>query len=239
MTTRRGRLSPAPVRDRISSSVLARRLVQAGIDVCLIALAWLLAFLLRFDPTIPERYATLLAESVAFVVVCWFINRVCFALSPVALAIVFFYSLTKRFTAFTQPFIGLALSVAPVGAWLAVHGRLAWPPVVPLAVRHVPVEGRVGEDEVRAPFGQGVQHLAAVPHVDFRFRVVQTVGCREHVLFPGHLPTLPTFPNRLRPARYSAIRLLNCTKLPCSAAQRNCGSGRDHPSPCAWPVIFE
>ena len=57
------------MRDRISSSVLARRLVQAGIDVCLIALAWLLAFLLRFDPTIPERYATLLAESVAFVVV--------------------------------------------------------------------------------------------------------------------------------------------------------------------------
>jgi FlaA1/EpsC-like NDP-sugar epimerase len=56
------------VRDRISSSVLARRLVQAGIDVCLIALAWLLAFLLRFDPSIPDRYATLLAESLAFVV---------------------------------------------------------------------------------------------------------------------------------------------------------------------------
>ena len=49
------------MRDRISSSVLARRLVQAGIDACLIALAWLLAFLLRFDPTIPDRYATLLA----------------------------------------------------------------------------------------------------------------------------------------------------------------------------------
>ncbi|MBV9490939.1 MAG: UbiA family prenyltransferase [Verrucomicrobia bacterium] len=71
-----------------------------------------------------------IVSSGAFIVVCWFINRVCFALSPVALAIVFFYSLTKRFTAFTQPFIGLALAVAPVGAWLAVHGRLAWPPVV-------------------------------------------------------------------------------------------------------------
>ena len=40
---------------RVASSVVARRLVQAVIDACLIALAWLLAFLLRFDPSMPHR----------------------------------------------------------------------------------------------------------------------------------------------------------------------------------------
>src|SRR2546423_12256381 len=54
---------------RIASSVLARRLVQALIDACLVALAYLMAFLLRFDPSMPHRYAALLAESIAFVVV--------------------------------------------------------------------------------------------------------------------------------------------------------------------------
>lgn len=78
----------------------------------------------------PAAIGLVVASAAAFLAVCWFINLVCFALAPVALAIVFFYSLTKRFTSFTQPFIGLALSVAPVGAWLAVHARLAWPPVV-------------------------------------------------------------------------------------------------------------
>jgi 4-hydroxybenzoate polyprenyltransferase len=51
-------------------------------------------------------------------------------LSPVALGIVFFYSLTKRFTDFSHFFLGLALAVAPVGAWLAVRGEFGWPPVV-------------------------------------------------------------------------------------------------------------
>src|SRR5215208_3360531 len=53
----------------MSSSVLARRLVQAGVDACLLALAYLLAFVLRFDPAIPHRYDELLRESIAFVVV--------------------------------------------------------------------------------------------------------------------------------------------------------------------------
>lgn len=52
------------------------------------------------------------------------LNPLCFALSPVTLGIVFFYSLTKRFTWATQLFLGLALSIAPIGAWIAVTGRL-------------------------------------------------------------------------------------------------------------------
>ena len=46
-------------------------------------------------------------------------------LSPVALAIVFWYSLAKRFTSYTQAFLGLAMAVAPVGGWLAAGGRSA------------------------------------------------------------------------------------------------------------------
>ena len=58
------------------------------------------------------------------------INSLCFALSPVALLIVFFYSLTKRFTHGAQFFLGLALAVAPIGAWIAVTGSFALPPLV-------------------------------------------------------------------------------------------------------------
>lgn len=52
------------------------------------------------------------------------LNPLCFLLSPVALIIVFTYSLTKRFTWATQFFLGLSLSVAPIGAWIAVTGTL-------------------------------------------------------------------------------------------------------------------
>ena len=69
-------------------------------------------------------------SSAVFILVCWFINPLCFLLSPIALVIVFFYSLTKRFTSFTQVFLGLALGIAPIGAWLAVRGQFALPPLV-------------------------------------------------------------------------------------------------------------
>ena len=73
-----------------------------------------------------------IGASAGLVVVTWFINRICFVLSPVALAVVFFYSFTKRFTDFSHFFLGLSLGIAPVGAWLAVRGDLTqlWPPVV-------------------------------------------------------------------------------------------------------------
>ena len=64
--------------------------------------------------------------SLVFVYAAYQLNPICFALSPVALAIVFFYSLTKRFTWASHLFLGLALSIAPIGAWLAV----AEPPIV-------------------------------------------------------------------------------------------------------------
>ena len=74
--------------------------------------------------------ALLIASSAAFIATTWWINRICLWLSPVALALVFFYSLTKRFTVCSHFFLGLALAVSPVGAWLAVTGAFALPPLV-------------------------------------------------------------------------------------------------------------
>ena len=73
---------------------------------------------------------TCLVSALLFIASAAFINRICFLFSPVALALVFFYSLTKRFTHAAQFFLGLALSAAPVGAWLAVTGSFAWPPII-------------------------------------------------------------------------------------------------------------
>ncbi|MFO7694937.1 MAG: UbiA-like polyprenyltransferase [Vicinamibacterales bacterium] len=63
-----------------------------------------------------------------FVWSAYMLGPLCFALSPVALAIVFWYSLAKRFTWSTQAFLGLAMAVAPVGGWLAAGGRDGWEP---------------------------------------------------------------------------------------------------------------
>jgi 4-hydroxybenzoate polyprenyltransferase len=67
-------------------------------------------------------------SSALFIYAAWRLNPLCFRLSPVALAIVFWYSLAKRFTTWTQLFLGLAMAVSPVGGWLAVGGRGGWEP---------------------------------------------------------------------------------------------------------------
>ena len=58
------------------------------------------------------------------------INRLTLILAPVALALIFFYSVTKRFTSATHFFLGLALAIAPIGAWIAQTGRIDLAPVV-------------------------------------------------------------------------------------------------------------
>ena len=80
--------------------------------------------------TRPTAWFLLTASSVGFVATAYFINPLCFKLSPVALFIVFFYSVTKRFTSGTHFFLGLALAVSPVGAWLAVKPEFELPPMV-------------------------------------------------------------------------------------------------------------
>ena len=67
---------------------------------------------------------------IAFVVITSFINPLCFFLSPVALFVILFYSYTKRFTALCHLVLGLGLSLAPIGAYLAVTGRFDLLPVL-------------------------------------------------------------------------------------------------------------
>jgi 4-hydroxybenzoate polyprenyltransferase len=78
--------------------------------------------------SLREAAVFVAVSAAAFVAASWQLNPLCFALSPVALAIVFWYSLAKRFTTWTQLFLGLAMAVAPVGGWLAVGGRGGWEP---------------------------------------------------------------------------------------------------------------
>jgi 4-hydroxybenzoate polyprenyltransferase len=84
-----------------------------------------------------RREATMfvIVSSAVFVLATVPLGWVCVALSPVALAIVFWYSLAKRFTSHTQLFLGLAMAVAPVGGWIATGGPVrAEPWVLGLAI---------------------------------------------------------------------------------------------------------
>jgi 4-hydroxybenzoate polyprenyltransferase len=72
----------------------------------------------------------LIFSSAGFMASAAAINRLTFLLAPVALFVIFFYSFTKRFTSATHFFLGFALAVAPVGAWIAQTGRIDAAPLV-------------------------------------------------------------------------------------------------------------
>ncbi len=77
-----------------------------------------------------EVWVFVLGSAAALVLAAGMLNPLCLALSPVALVIVFGYSYTKRFTALSHLVLGLALAVAPVGAWLAIRGSFHPVPIV-------------------------------------------------------------------------------------------------------------
>ncbi|MGD0260791.1 MAG: UbiA-like polyprenyltransferase [Verrucomicrobiota bacterium] len=72
--------------------------------------------------SLPGAVTLCALSGAGLVGVSFLLNPLCFHLSPVALVVICFYSLTKRFTDYTHVFLGLALALAPVGAWLAVKG---------------------------------------------------------------------------------------------------------------------
>jgi 4-hydroxybenzoate polyprenyltransferase len=76
-----------------------------------------------------EALTFVVANCVLFVVATWYINTLCFYLSPIALFVVLFYSYTKRFTALCHLVLGLGLALAPIGAYIAVTGKFD---IVPL-----------------------------------------------------------------------------------------------------------
>ncbi len=69
-------------------------------------------------------------SSLVLIAAAFMLNPLSFYLSPVALAVVFFYSYTKRFTFLSHAFLGLAICLAPIGAWIAVSGSLDSPVLV-------------------------------------------------------------------------------------------------------------
>jgi 4-hydroxybenzoate polyprenyltransferase len=72
---------------------------------------------------LPGAVFLCLLSAGGLIAASYFLNPLCFWLSPVALVVICFYSLTKRFTDYTHVFLGIALALAPVGAWLAVRGN--------------------------------------------------------------------------------------------------------------------
>ncbi len=89
------------------------------------------------DRALPRRLLSrsfvfffMVASSLVLVFAASMLNRLSLMLSPLALAIVFFYSYTKRFTWLTHLFLGLSLACAPIGAWIAVRGDLRSAPVI-------------------------------------------------------------------------------------------------------------
>jgi 4-hydroxybenzoate polyprenyltransferase len=80
--------------------------------------------------SMTSAVALCLLSGAGLVAASWALNPLCFVLSPVALFFICFYSLTKRFTDFTHVWLGIALAIAPVGAWLAVKGGVEFLPVI-------------------------------------------------------------------------------------------------------------
>lgn len=81
----------------------------------------------KISPTAALTFVLL--NCVLFVAATWFINPICFYLSPVALSVILGYSVTKRFTALCHLILGAGLALAPIGAWLAVTGEFQWLPL--------------------------------------------------------------------------------------------------------------
>lgn len=80
--------------------------------------------------TPAQVWAFVLATTGLFLAAAWLLNPLALLLSPVALAVIWGYSFTKRFTSLCHVFLGLAIGIAPSAAWIAVRGTLAWAPVL-------------------------------------------------------------------------------------------------------------
>ncbi len=80
--------------------------------------------------SVGEAALFVIGASLLLVLAAHELNQLCFYLSPVALAVVFFYSFTKRFTWLSHIFLGLGMGLAPLGAWLGIAGEFALAPVI-------------------------------------------------------------------------------------------------------------
>jgi 4-hydroxybenzoate polyprenyltransferase len=89
--------------------------------------------------TLTSAWLLCVWGALGLVITSWCLNPVCFYLSPVALVVICFYSLTKRFTDYTHVFLGIALALAPLGAWLAVNGEFSFDPLMGKETGLIPI----------------------------------------------------------------------------------------------------
>jgi 4-hydroxybenzoate polyprenyltransferase len=89
--------------------------------------------------SLASAWTLCLLSAAGLIAASWFLNPVCFYLSPVALFVVCFYSLTKRFTDYTHVWLGVALALAPIGAWLAVAGGFSFSPLFGRTTAFIPI----------------------------------------------------------------------------------------------------
>jgi 4-hydroxybenzoate polyprenyltransferase len=122
-----------------------------------------------------------LCTSLLLVLAAWQLNTLALALSPVALGVVFLYSYTKRFTHWCHAFLGLALAIAPVGAWVAVAGNLT---LVPLTLGAAVVCWLVGFDTIYALQDADFDKNAGLHSLPVRFgaKTALRIGRVSHAL---------------------------------------------------------
>ena len=77
--------------------------------------------------SVRQAWIAVIVASIAFIAAAWQLNELTGWLAPIALAWIFFYSYTKRFTSFSHYVLGLSLAIAPVGAYLAITGEWSTP----------------------------------------------------------------------------------------------------------------
>jgi 4-hydroxybenzoate polyprenyltransferase len=125
------------------------------------------------------------------------LNELALKLSPIALIIVFFYSYTKRITAWSHAFLGLALAVAPIGAWIAVAGNLT---IVPLLLGSAVICWLIGFDTIYALQDVEFDQHAGLHSLPVRFGAakslkiarlfhVSMIACLIALGFAAHLGT--------------------------------------------------
>ena len=129
--------------------------------------------------TIAQYGVFLLVSSALLVWASYELNPLAFYLSPLALAIVFFYSITKRFTAWSHVYLGFALACAPVGAWVAVKAEIS---LVPLILGAVVVFWLTGFDIIYSCLDVDSDHENQVYSVPKRFGV----DCALKIAYAAH-----------------------------------------------------
>ena len=137
--------------------------------------------------SVPFVAVFTVASSVLLIVASALLNPLALVLSPVALGLVLFYSLTKRFTAWSHAWLGIALSVAPIGAWVAVRGSLT--DTTPFLLGAAVVCWLIGFDIIYALQDVGFDKGAGLHSVPARYGATKAliIGRVAHVAMIGFL----------------------------------------------------